>query len=430
MHPPRFGPSIVLRALSPLALAPFLVACGSDGGPAPEDLLDQPQVVADDAVRVVAQSELLAEVRDLEIGDDGTVWMLNGSPPFLVGFRGAANGGSTGGTDRVVTGGVRGQGPGELTLPGALVRLDSGVWVFDSRLGTLLQVAPAGGPGPSLEFGPATPSVALRGTDGRPMPSVAFGQMVQASPRPWAAPSGDRVVLASSPTGRQDGMLYLWYVDFVAYGVSDGQEEPRFASGDHLAPPGERYPGAQLFLPSPLWTSCPGGTFVAYDPVRNTLGHIGPTGASLGTAQLPPPREIEATPDLLFDFLTPMMLASMGDQAPPLDELRTGFMAEFDEVRTQLASVIPEYRDLACAPGGDVWLQVVEVGSSARGEGGRWLRVRPDAEEGERWSGDAELAAFRFPDSFRPLRFLEDQAWGVAYDALEVPSLARMRLPD
>jgi hypothetical protein len=434
MYPARLAANAGFRSCLALALAPFLGACGADRAPAPEDIVDEPRVIPGDAVEVVAQSDLLAEVRDLEIGDDGTVWLLNGSPPFLVGFRGAAGpataGGAPAASEAVVSGGVRGQGPGELVLPGALVRLDSGVWVFDFRLGVLMQVSPPDGPGPSLELGPTTPGVAVRDADGRPMPSVSFAMMLQLYPRPWVAPEGERVLLARAPAGPQEGLLHLWNVDFVAYTTTDGQEEVRFAARDHLGPPEERYAGASLFLPVPFWASCPDGTFVAYDPVRNTLGHVGPTGAPLGTAQLPPPREIEATPDLLFDFLTPMMVAGMGDQAPPLHELRTGFMAEFEQARAQLSSVIPEYRGLACAPGGDLWLQVVEVGESARGEGGRWLRIRPGAAEGDRWSGDAEVAAFRFPETFRPLRFLEAEAWGVAFDALEVPSLARMPLPD
>jgi hypothetical protein len=100
-------------------------------------------------------------------------------------------------------------------------------------------------------------------------------------------------------------------------------------------------------------------------------------------------------------------------------------MAEFEEARSRLARVMPEYRDLACAGAGSDthgWLQLLDGGENATGAGGRWLRVSP--------SGDAEARVFQMPERFRPLRFRDGAAGGVSYDEPEVPCVPKLGLPD
>jgi len=416
-------------ALATLALATLtLVACGEGGGGGrdalpPGQVFDHPEPITEGALEILGTSDHLAEVVDLELADDGTVWLLNSAPPFFVALDARGR--------EVASGGRQGGGPGEFGTPRGLVRLDSGLWSWDPPRGALVKVSGTDG----LEAVPAMRSLPLRESRGAPMRTVIFNDILLVRARSWVAAHGGEAILPRTSAPLGVSVLHLWDAEFVAVDpeAPGGTVTPLFPTTPHLASPEEKYPGAELFLPVPLWSLCPDGTLLAYDPVRNRLVRVDASGEGLGTLPLPPAREVEATSGRLFEDLVPHMLASMpAGMAPPPEEVRAGFLAEFEEVRSQLGRVMPEYRDLACTggmagPGGTgetgayAWLQLLEIGRSGTGAGGRWLRVP--------LSGDAEVRVFRIPDRFRPLRFTDGVAWGVTYDEFEVPYLSRLTLP-
>ncbi len=398
-----------------LVAAAMLAACSLDDGTSDAADFDHPEAIDDAALVVLGSSDNLARVVDLEVDDDGSLWILNDAPPFFVALDGEGR--------ELHAGGRRGGGPGEFGQPAALVRLDSGVWSWDSQRGTLAKVSGADG----LDAGADMRTLPLRESGGGPMRAANFSDALVVGARAWVEASGDEVVLARIPGGPTGNALFLWETEFVTVDATaaDATWSPVFSASEHLASPGEGYPGAEVFLPMPFWSQCPDGTLTGYDPVRNTLVRVDREGASLGTVALPRAREVEATPDRIFDELVPRMIASMpSGQAPPLDELRAGFMSEYEQVRSQLARVMPEYRELACGGHGaatHAWLHVLGSGGGGTGGGASWLRVT--------LSEDAEARVFRMPEGFRPLRLREGVAWGVLYDELEVPHIARLALP-
>jgi hypothetical protein len=435
------GTPFAARTLT-AALTLALSACSGDGaGITPGELFEHPESIGEGALQVMGTSSNLAQVVDLAVAPDGTVWLLNAAPPFFVAFDAAGR--------EVAVGGQRGGGPGEFGQPTALVRLDSGIWSWDTRRGALAKVSGADG----LSAGSAMLSIPVREPSGAPMRTAVFSEMLLVDARAWVGGRGNEAVLARIPSSTWGNAHYLWEAEFMAVnvtaavtagaagaagtarsGASEAQPVALFASKPHLASPEEKYPGAELFLPLPLWSQCPDGSMAAYDPVRNALVRVDGSGDPLGSVSLPPAREIQATPDRLFEDLAPHMLASMpSGQAPPVEEMRADFVREFEEVRSQLSRVMPEYRELACTGGSarasslHAWLQLLEIGRSGNAAGGRWLRV---SLSGDAEGGDAESRVFQMPDSFRPLHFLDGVAWGVSYDDFEVPYLARLGLPE
>jgi hypothetical protein len=413
--PPRRATRFALAAAMVLALG----ACGGDSaGLPPGDLFEHPESIGDEALEVMGTSDNLSQVVDLAVAPDGTVWLLNAAPPFFVAL-------DPDGWE-VAVGGQRGGGPGEFGQPTALVRLDSGVWSWDARRGALSRVSGPEG----LSAGASLRSIPVQEPGGAPMRTAVFSEQLLVGARAWVGGRGDQAILARVPGSTGGIALHLWEAEFVAVDVADADSGVAeiFASTSLLASPEERYPGAEFYLPSPLWSQCSDGTMTAYDPVRNALVRVDGSGEPLGSVSLPPAREIEATPERLFDDLAPHMLASMPPgQAPPLEEMRAEFMGSYEQARSRLSHVMPEYRELACTGGGadgdgpHAWLQLLEIGRSGDASGGRWLRVS--------LSGDAEARVFLVPDGFRPLHFLDGVAWGVSYGEFEVPYLARLELP-
>ncbi len=405
----------VRRPWNALPAALLLAACTSGDRVALEELFDQPEEIDRNAVEILGTSDDLTRVVDLELAADGTVWLLNSAPPFFVSL-------DPDGRERE-TGGRRGGGPGEFGNPTALVRIGSGVWAWDAQRSALVRLSGPGG----LGAGAGIESVPVRDDAGAPTRTASFSEQMLVGARAWVEPRGEGVMLARLQGTTWTNALRLWEAEFVAVEWTDGEAgvAPVFNAAEHLAAPGEEYPGAEFYLPFPLWSGCPDGTLVGYDPVRNALVQVDEGGAPLGSFDLPPAREIEATPERLFDDLLPQMLATApSGEAPPIDELRAGFAEEFEQVRDQLGPVMPEYRELACsggASGARAWLHLLDVGNSTVAGGARWLRMS--------LSDEPEFRVFRMPDGFRPLRFEDEVLWGVHHDALEVPHVARVRVP-
>lgn len=122
---------------APYCLLPLLVACGS---------VDDPEAAVPEwAVTRVATIQPGAttgevpfgRIADLELGDDGAVWVLDGLNRTIRVFDQAGN--------EILAFGRRGRGPGELEQPVGLLRSpDGNIWVFDRGNGRLTVFSPDG----------------------------------------------------------------------------------------------------------------------------------------------------------------------------------------------------------------------------------------------------------------------------------------------
>jgi len=91
--------------------------------------------VRDPDVHVLAGSDSLAVVEDLEVHPNGDVWVLNSDEPFFIGFD--ADGAA------IAVHGRRGGGPAELEAPAGLVigGVAGEAWVFDRRRHALIRMS-------------------------------------------------------------------------------------------------------------------------------------------------------------------------------------------------------------------------------------------------------------------------------------------------
>jgi hypothetical protein len=373
---------------------------GSDGGPLHE--------IPDDAVQVVASSESLTLVRDLEIAGDGTIWVLDEHPPYFVGFDPEG--------EVVAEFGVRGDGPLEFSHPVSLVVTTgetAGVWSYDRIRHAFIRLAAPNGAsnqpeGTSIPLprDVVSPGGFLYGTGGVP------------SMHPWMDASGGSV-FAAHPAGAGSRGSSFWSARVVEIPLETGTPVERWDMADYLPDPAGLYPGANEFLPIPLWATCPGGEGWMYDPAAHQLRSLDTDR----THDLHPARTVAFTTERLIDMILPMIQAEVpSSERPPDDELREMLTLEVEQMSDEFAQVFPEYFQLLCAPDGTLWLQQYHWSEGHEGAGHLWERIPPDH------TGDLPERVL-FPDGFQPFRIILDRAWGIVRDDFDVPAVAWVPLP-
>jgi hypothetical protein len=122
--------------ISPALLLLFILpafACSADVPPESNGSV-QTAVIPAEAVNVTEPSDQIAQISDIALHADGTVWVLNTTEPFFVAMSPEG--------EVLDYRGQRGDGPGELGGPSNLLLAGqpSQVWAFDSRARKVVRV--------------------------------------------------------------------------------------------------------------------------------------------------------------------------------------------------------------------------------------------------------------------------------------------------
>lgn len=383
-------------------------ACGA----APDDG-DAPEPIAFDAsdVHFVGTSESLADVHDLEVLSDGSIWVLNSLEPFFVGFR-------PDGT-LLEAHGTAGGGPEEFGLPSAFVTggIDGSAWVLDLRRHALIEVSDSA----------SSRSESLIPRADVPPGSVRGG-MDMMSPSVRTAALGDEVILPRT-SATMDGGLYAYRLallgaDLVALHVDSERVREVVALGEALGDPAAGFELTEGGFPLwyRLWAVCADAIRV-YDRGRNEIRGFAPTGVELDPIALPPVAITEASPRqfarAIFGLAAAEAAGAVGVRLTAADSIRlmNELLQEISGTPEQLANYLPRYVDFRCSDDGTIWIQPFDL--DLGGGGAAWLRIGPDG----------ATQQVRLPPRFDAYRFTRERIWGVQRDALDVASVAWIELP-
>ena len=373
-----------------------LAGCGDSTSTDPQALA--PVIVDPSAIHVVGTSDALARIEDLIPAADGTVWALNSTEPFLVLF--SAQG------EELSRQGQRGGGPGEYSWPTTLVRdpATEHIWAYDPGHGTLIRV---------VAGEEAEETLALRGPSGGMRLNSYEYLWMNNGGRTWIEGTKAGFVFAQPPLN-VPWIFGLWSTEVVRLGA-DGQSELLFATADIVGDPSEPYPGAIRFLPYPIWTSCPDGSFGLYDPTENVLLRFTESGDAQDLQELPPRKRVRIDPNRIFATVYPGVLRNRLIVDPPEpDEMYELAKRDYESRAEEFADVFPEYVHLDCSGGGVLWAQAFDTSSGQMGRGPMWWRVDADGRSRE----------VEFPSTFRPMRFAGDRIWGIHTGEFDVEYVA------
>jgi hypothetical protein len=380
---------------------PFvLVAACEEQGVQSGDLADAGVTAADEVV-LIGTSETIGHIVDVAEGDDGTVWILNDTEPWFLAMS------PDGEVSR--SWGRRGGGPNEFRNPTTLMRdaASGHIFAYDAGHHALMRVD-----------GPEDPVETIRmPRDSIPTGRITSAENLGAGGRSWIEPTQNGY-LVGVRLGDSD-LTGMWGARIVELS-RDASVRPAFAIADRLGDPASRYGGAATeFLPFPLYARCPDGSVALYNPLDNAIVRLSPGDEVIDTIPLPPERNLEVTFDRVFRMAYGFFRAQApGGQTPDSATMYAMLQNEWAQVENEAAGVFPEYADLHC-PDGSLWIQLFDPDHGQMGRGPVWTRV----------AANGTTSAFRFPDSFRPLRFREDRVLGISVGEFDIESVAAVPLP-
>jgi hypothetical protein len=383
-------------------------ACAPDSGSAAAQN-QRPLTLAASDVHVLGTSESIAQVQDLDILPDGSVWVLNSVEPFFIGF----------GPDGRVTAthGNAGGGPDEFGMPAGFVDggFEDGIWVFDYRRNAFTRVSsPNGG---ASRF--ALPRDAV------PPGSVVGGRdMLSQTVR--TARLGSEIIVPRTRGSLSSGVasfrMAILGADLVAVDPNTGAARDVVALGDVLDDPTAGFVATDGGFPLwyRLWAVCGGNRIRAYDRARNQLRGFTGAGDEVDPIDLPPVRLTEVTPRqfarAVFGLRQAEVTGAVGprlnaaDSARILNQMIQGLKGD----PAQLAAYLPRYVDFRCSEDGTVWMQAFDPEVGGLQGGPAWLRIE----------ADASVQEVRLPERFDALRFTPSRIWGVQRDESDVASVA------
>lgn len=402
MHRRRVATAVVMGALSLGMAVPACTDLASD--PSGEAR----RAYTEAAVRVRGTSESLAQVLDLEVASDGSVWLLNSVEPYFVRLDPAGS----------VTRehGSQGGGPEEYLLPAGFVSggLGDSTWVFDARRHALINVsAPAGD----------RAEVALP-VDLIPPGSVVTG-MSLLRPTVRIARLGSDIVIPRTTGSLQDGLfslrLAILQADMFLLDPSSGSARLMVGLAEVLDDPSTGFELTDGGFPFwyRLWDVCGPEEIRVYDRTRHELRTFRSDGSEAGGIRLPPPVFTEASPrefaGAIFEFRAAEIVGNVVGSLSSDDSLRVinEIVGEVNGNPRELASYLPRYVDMRCSEDGTTWLRPLSLDRGAMRGTRYWLRV----------STDGSTETVDFPERFDPLRFTSGRVWGVLRDAFDVPSV-------
>ncbi len=386
-----------------------LAAC--ERGRAPEGAA--PLTLAPSDVRVLGSSESLAEVRDLEVLPDGSVWLLNSVEPLFVGF----------GTEGSIVGrhGAWGGGPEEFRRPAGFLTggLNGEAWTFDFTRHAFIRVSEPNGEWSQVAIPrEEIPLGTVRGGTNLMSPMVRTARLGDELIIPWTTGTIDSGVAAYH--------MALLRADIAALDPRTGSVRDVVALGEVLEDPSEGFVATEGGFPLwyRLWAVC-GDHLRVYDRVRNQLRGFTRSGEEISPIDLPPVRLTEVTPlefaRAVFPLRRAEVTGAVGARLTPQDSVRLlNQMAQsLSGNPRELAAYLPRYVDFRCSDDGTMWLQPIDLEVGGLKGGRAWFRISPDG----------KVREIRLPARFDALRFTPDRIWGVQRDELDVPSVAWIELP-
>lgn len=392
----------------PVAL--LLAACeGTSAGVEPGGAVE----LDASAIEVLGSSDSVAAVRDLEVLDDGSIWVLNEREPYFIGF------GPTG--DLLGAHGRAGGGPGDFRMPSGLVTggWRGEAWAFDFARHAMIRVSE---PDDWAE-------VPLR-SESLPPGSVQGG-MNMLIPSVRTATLGREIIVPRSGGTMQEGplryRLSLLRADLVAVDLETGGVRTLVALAKVLDDPSADFIPSEGGFPLwyRLWAVCGGDLVRVHDRVRNQLLGFDGSETEVDPIDLPPVPFTEVSARqfarAVFGLRQAEVTGSVGvrltaeDSARVLDQMVGMVKGQPHE----LASYLPRYVDFRCGEDGTMWMQPLDVELGGLRGGRLWLRIAPDGDVREVW----------MPERFDAFRFLPSRVWGVYRDESDIASVASVALP-
>lgn len=401
-----------LRTCAALLLLAGAVACD---GPENEPSPDAPIRIEAAAVHVLGTSPSIAVVQDIDVLQDGAVWILNSVDPLFIGF----------GADGALLAehGSRGGGPEEFRAPAGLVAggIDGEAWVLDGIRHSLIRISAPSEPWSEV----ALPA------DSLPRGSLVGGRDLTDS-RVRTARLGDDVVFARTSGSLASGMFEfwraIWSADLMAVDTHSGTARTVVDLGEVLGDPTPHLERSGDFPPLPLWfrlwDTCAGEIRV-YDRLQAQVRSFAPDGRELGAVPVPPLDPGSVThrqfARSVFGLLMAERLGRTEVQVSPEDSARllNEVVAQADGDGEMLARFLPRYVDLRCVDDGTLWMRPFDLDVGGLRGGPTWLRV----------AADGSTREIRLPDRFDAHHFTADRIWGVQRDELDVASVAWIAVP-
>ena len=396
----------VATALSGLASVAGCEGAGSEPG--------GPIELTESGIEVLAGSDSLAVVRDLEVASDGSVWVLNSVEPFFVGF----------GPDGEPLGayGRRGRGPYEFPMPAGF--LSGGwrgeVWTLDLVRHTMIRI--------SLQDA-GWAEIPLRSAS--LPPGTVRGGMSMLSPNVRSARLGREFIVPRTGETMEAGVLNyrfsLLRPDLVAVDPDGGEARTLIALAEVLDDPSGDFIPSEGGFPMwyRLWAPCGENVVRVYDRMRNQLRGFDGSGAEVPPIDLPPAPFTEVTARQFAKAVFPIRQAELtGDVWSRLseeDSLRVlNRMARSAQGEPhELASYLPRYVDLRCSADGTMWMNPIDLDAGGLKGGRQWLRI----------AADGSTREVLLPERFDALRFSHSRIWGVYRDEFDIAVVASIALP-
>lgn len=405
------------RTLAWTATAMLWTVTGCEA--APENVVEglaEPTIMQPSDVHVLGTSASIADVVDLEVLADGSIWVLNSVEPFFIGFDPDGN--------VLQEHGRRGGGPEEFSAPVGFVfgGVDEGAWTFDLRRHTLIEVSQSDGRRSEIRI-PA---------DSIP-PGTLRGGMNLMDVEVRTARLGDEVVVARSYATMQSGMLNfwssMWGADLLAFDPTTDAVRGVARLSEVLGDPAAEIEMTSGFPPFPLWyrlwAVCSDTELRVYDRLGNQVRMFASDGTETGAVPLPPNR-LETVTDrqfvgAVFGLILAERMGETGGTTSPADSARliNEMLPEIEGEPEHLASFLPRYVDFRCTAEGTVWIQPFDPDRGGLRGGLAWLRIGADGIADE----------LHLPERFDAYRFTADRIWGIQRDEFDVAAVAWVAVP-
>jgi len=375
------GPGILV------AVVPFVAAACSFGESGTNIVS---RTIEADEIRLLPTSSGFVAVRDV-ILLDGSLWVLDGAPPF--GARVAL------GDGEARHFGTEGEGPGEFLDPRAIQPTlspdTSGVLVWDLGAG---RVSEFDGSGTFLESARLSDRGRIRARSNIRDVSYADPFRVRNNRLTFMVGQFPRRIdrtgdLARGSLNRADRLL------------EPGPELALFS--DHVA---EGALSFREWSPMPFWDACD-GVVVLWSPGSEEILWLD----SSGTIGARVPVELPSAPVSLKDIERYLRWMGRLELGPGYEDSGIDFASLALEYRSQFADQRPVATDLRCESRGVAWMRMFDTSADPLGRGTDWLKV----------SIDAVIERFNFPAEFNPVVFTGQAIYGTLEVSEGHQSLAR-----
>lgn len=381
----------------------------------PDDALDDmdPFTLTSSDVHLLGSSEAIAQVEDLDVLPDGSVWLLNSVEPYFIGLDEQGN--------LIGLHGSSGGGPQEFRRPAGLLTggLNGEAWAFDFVRHAFIRISEPDGPWSQIDVPrEAIPPGSVRGGMNLMNPTVRTARLGDELILPWTT--------GTLESGVSEYHMALLRADLAALDPGTGSVRKVVALGEVLEDPSVGFEATDGGFPLwyRLWAVC-GDHLRIYDRVRNQLRGYSGSGEEIRPIDLPPVSLTEVTPLEFARAVFPLRQAEatggVGARLASEDSVRllTQMAQGLDGGPGKLAAYLPRYVDFRCSEDGTMWMQPIDLEVGGLKGGTAWLKI----------AADGGVQEIRLPEQFDAFRFTAERIWGVQRDQLDLASVAWIKMP-